>query len=73
MTVARALTDTYTGIAPSSIPGFLAGQSIGAVAAVALIAWLYHPTRSEAHDIAVPHDDQTEPRPQAATLPGEGS
>jgi glycerol uptake facilitator-like aquaporin len=33
VTLARGLTDTFAGIAPSSIPGFLAAQVIGAAIA----------------------------------------
>jgi arsenate reductase len=35
--VARVLTDTYTGIAPQSTPGFLAAQIAGLLAALALV------------------------------------
>lgn len=43
VTVARMFTDTYTGIAPSSAPGFLAGQALGAAAAVVLVRWMFPP------------------------------
>lgn len=33
LTLARSLTDTFAGISPGSIPGFLFGQAAGAVAA----------------------------------------
>ncbi|MDH5292298.1 MAG: aquaporin [Acidimicrobiia bacterium] len=36
VTVARALTDTYTGIAPGSVPGFVLAQLVGAGLAVAI-------------------------------------
>jgi glycerol uptake facilitator-like aquaporin len=41
VTVARALSDTYAGIAPAGAPGFIAAQLIGMLAAVALCAWLW--------------------------------
>ncbi|MEU1420005.1 aquaporin [Kitasatospora sp. NPDC005751] len=44
VTLGRALTDSYTGIAPGSVPGFLLAQLAGAVAALALGAVLF--TRS---------------------------
>ena len=56
VTLARALTDTWTGIAPASVPGFLLGQAIGVVVAVPLVRWLYAPTPQEAHDVVVPHE-----------------
>lgn len=40
VTVARTLTDTLTGIAPSSAPAFLAAQLVGGLAAVGLARYL---------------------------------
>jgi glycerol uptake facilitator-like aquaporin len=57
VTVGRAFTDTWTGIAPSGIPGFLLGQVAGTALAVALIRYLFHPTAEEAHQIVVPHSE----------------
>jgi glycerol uptake facilitator-like aquaporin len=39
VTVARALTDSFAGIAPRDTPGFIAGQLLGAVAAVTACRW----------------------------------
>jgi glycerol uptake facilitator-like aquaporin len=41
VTIARALTDTYAGIAPSGVVAFVVVQIVGAVAAVALARWLW--------------------------------
>jgi len=41
VTLARGLTDTFSGIAPASIPGFVLGQTIGAAGAVALFGWMF--------------------------------
>lgn len=41
VTVARALTDTYTGIAPASIPGFLVAQIIAGLLAAAVAISFY--------------------------------
>ncbi len=54
VTVARTLTDTFTGIAPSSVPPFVVAQLVGGLAAVALARFL-HPG-VPAPDIVVPHD-----------------
>jgi arsenate reductase len=55
VTVARTLSDTFTGIRPSSVPAFVAAQLVGTIAAVALAAFL-HPARpGELDDIVVPH------------------
>lgn len=54
VTLARMLSDTWAGIAPSSVPAFLAGQAAGTVGAIALIGWLYHPRPDEAAQVVVP-------------------
>jgi len=41
VTIARSLSDTFAGIAPASVPGFIAAQCAGTVAAVGLAAWLW--------------------------------
>lgn len=40
VTVARACTDSFSGIAPADAPAFLAAQLVGAAAATWLFAWL---------------------------------
>lgn len=40
VTIARSLTDTFAGIRPVDVPGFVAAQLLGAAAATALFAWL---------------------------------
>jgi glycerol uptake facilitator-like aquaporin len=40
VTLARSLSDTFAGIAPASVPGFLLGQIIGALAGWAIFGWL---------------------------------
>ena len=41
VTLARSLTDTFAGIAPISVSGFLVGQAAGAVAAALASSWLF--------------------------------
>lgn len=41
VTIARALSDTYAGIAPAGVPAFLLAQLAGMLAAVVLSGWLY--------------------------------
>lgn len=41
VTLARGLTDTFSGIAPASIPGFLLGQVVGAAVACAVFDWMF--------------------------------
>ena len=40
VTIARAFTDTFAGIRPVDVPGFLAGQIAGAAASIATCRWL---------------------------------
>ena len=45
VTIARALTDSFSGIRPLDAPAFIAAQIIGALVAMALIGWLLKPTK----------------------------
>jgi glycerol uptake facilitator-like aquaporin len=47
VTVARAFTDSFTGIRLADVPGFVTGQFIGAAAAVALFRWFGGPAPGE--------------------------
>ncbi len=38
--LARSLTDTFSGIRPADLPGFVAAQIAGAVCGMALVGWL---------------------------------
>jgi len=40
VTIARAFTDTFSGIQPAHAPGFIAAQLLGAVLATYLFGWL---------------------------------
>ena len=40
VTLARAASDTFAGIRPADVPGFVLAQLIGAAAATALFRWL---------------------------------
>ena len=41
VTIARALSDTFAGIAPGDAPGFIAAELLGALAAAWLFGWLF--------------------------------
>lgn len=43
VTVARSLSDTFAGIAPSSAPAFILCQLVGALAAATVAGWLFRP------------------------------
>jgi len=40
VTLARSVTDTFTGIRPMDVPGFIGAQLLGAAAATVLFRWL---------------------------------
>ncbi len=46
VTIARALTDTFSGIRPVDVPGFIVAQVAGAIMAAGLIRWLWDKKRS---------------------------
>jgi glycerol uptake facilitator-like aquaporin len=41
VTIARSLSDTFTGITPAGVVAFIAAQLVGMLAAVAIRAWLW--------------------------------
>ncbi len=60
VTIARTLSDTYTGIVPASVPGFLLGQGLGLGLAIVLVRVLYDPDPAEARAVVIP---RAGPRP----------
>lgn len=54
VTLARALTDTFAGICPLDVPGFVIAQLLGAVAATALFRWLVPTLPVTAERVVVP-------------------
>jgi glycerol uptake facilitator-like aquaporin len=66
ITVGRMFSDTFAGVAPASVPGFVVAQLAGGLTALALIRTLYPDvTPAEAADVIVPHD-------RAAKRPSRG-
>ena len=53
--LARAATDTFTGIRPADVPGFIAAELAGAAAATVLFRWLVPALPGVAPDVLVPH------------------
>jgi glycerol uptake facilitator-like aquaporin len=46
VTIGRAFSDTFAGIAPGSVLGFIGAQLVGAVVGLALVAVVFRPGRS---------------------------
>lgn len=55
VTIARSLSDTFAGIRPMDIPGFVVAQFAGALAATLLFGWLVPIRKQEAEAVLVPH------------------
>lgn len=62
VTIARALSDTFAGIAPADVPGFILAQLLGAAAETGLFAWLASAIREAAADVVLPHTAALEKR-----------
>jgi glycerol uptake facilitator-like aquaporin len=56
VTVARALTDTFAGIRPSDITGFIAAQATGGFAATVLFRWLVPELPTAADSVVLPQE-----------------
>lgn len=64
--IARSLTNTFSGIRPVDLPGFIIAELLGAVASWALMAWLLE-TPAPAKEIAA-HDRHDLSQPQSRDL-----
>ncbi|MFL6837152.1 MAG: aquaporin [Bradyrhizobium sp.] len=53
--IARSLTNTFSGIRPADVPGFVAAEVCGAIAAAVLMSWLL---RSTGEGAAMPKEAQ---------------
>src|SRR5499433_952538 len=60
VTLARAATDTFSGIRPADAPGFIVAQIAGAAAATALFRWLVPALPKNAHAVAASHTQSRE-------------
>jgi glycerol uptake facilitator-like aquaporin len=59
ITVGRMFSNTFAGIAPSSVPSFIGAQIVGGIVAVGVIKALYPDvTPAEAADVILPHQTQ---------------
>jgi arsenate reductase len=65
VTIARAFTDTFAGIKPSSVPGFVIAELAGAAIGIALVTLLYPTDRATA---PAPVDINTYPDTAASEL-----
>jgi glycerol uptake facilitator-like aquaporin len=55
VTVGRIFSDTFAGISPASVPGFVVAQLIGAAAGLGLLFVLFPSADRAADDVVLPH------------------
>jgi glycerol uptake facilitator-like aquaporin len=56
ISVGRMFSNTFAGIAPASVPGYVAAQLIGGVCAILVVRMLYPDvTPAEAGEVVMPH------------------
>ena len=58
VTFARALSDTFAGIRPMDVPGFVVAQFIGAMAATLLFRWLVPALSDTAPQVVMPRNGE---------------
>ncbi|RKO21584.1 aquaporin family protein [Pseudarthrobacter phenanthrenivorans] len=56
VTVGRIFSDTFAGIAPGSVPGFVAMQVLGAAVGLGLVLLLFPAAPKAADDVVLPHN-----------------
>jgi glycerol uptake facilitator-like aquaporin len=56
VTIARSLTNTFAGVRPADVAGFIAAQVVGAALATALFRWLVPALPEVAQRVVVPHE-----------------
>ncbi|MEW1902170.1 MULTISPECIES: aquaporin [unclassified Streptomyces] len=69
VTVGRAFSDTFAGIAPASVPPFVAAQLLGAGAGVALAAALFGRTPEAGRAPEAGHPPEAARTPEAGPVP----
>jgi glycerol uptake facilitator-like aquaporin len=55
VTIARSLSDTFSGIRPQDVPFFVLAQLAGAAAATFLFRWLVPGLQAQAKNVIVAH------------------
>ncbi|MFD1541585.1 MIP/aquaporin family protein [Nonomuraea guangzhouensis] len=57
VTIGRAFSDTFAGIAPASVPGFIAAQLVGGVIGLVLVHGLFGRPAAGTAEPVIPHPD----------------
>jgi glycerol uptake facilitator-like aquaporin len=67
VTIGRIFSDTFAGIAPASVPGFIGAQTVGAAIGLALVVVLYPDASHSADQVVVRHIPGQSTRAEEAT------
>ncbi|MEZ5139486.1 MAG: hypothetical protein R2711_12200 [Acidimicrobiales bacterium] len=67
ITIGRALTDTFAGIAPASVPAFVAAQAVGGTLALLLAGFTFH--QPQGTELVVDHLEPTRGGPRDRSHP----
>ena len=59
VTVGRIFSDTFAGIAPASVPGFVLAQLVGAAVGLGLLIALFPSADRAVDDVVLPHSSKT--------------
>jgi glycerol uptake facilitator-like aquaporin len=70
VTVGRAFTDTFAGIAPGSVPAFVVAQLVGLVVGVGLVLTLYPDAGRAAGEVVTPANADRDPVPSSSMSSG---
>jgi glycerol uptake facilitator-like aquaporin len=57
VTLARSMSDSFAGIRPADVSGFIVAQLLGAIAATLLFRWLVPITTEDAEAMIIPHEE----------------
>lgn len=60
VTIARSLSDTFSGIRPADVTGFILAQLAGGIAATLLFRWLAPGVAADAKALVIPHGAESE-------------
>jgi glycerol uptake facilitator-like aquaporin len=66
VTLARSASDTFAGIRPADVPGFVVAQLLGAAAATLLFRWLISSLREDAESVVILHKGEGAGRHESA-------
>ena len=68
VTIGRVFSDSFAGIDPASVPGFVGAQVVGGLVGILLVRYLFPDVAGTADDVVVPHTTSS-PAPAGTRSP----